>query len=55
MVHYEHTRDPVGGHKRNEKIKLRKLPKVNASRLILVLSTPSLKGVGSAPGFGSAP
>jgi hypothetical protein len=54
-AHYELTRDPTGGHERNEKIKLHKLPKANARKLILVLSTPSLKGVGPAPGFKLAP
>jgi hypothetical protein len=51
----EHMQDPAGGHERNEQIKLHKFPKVNMSRLTLMLLTPSLKEVGPDIGFGSAP
>jgi hypothetical protein len=48
-------KDLAGRHEPNEQFKLHKLLKVNANRLTLVLSTPSLKDVGSAPGLRSAP
>jgi hypothetical protein len=33
MAHYEHTWDPANGHERDERIQLRKPPKLNANGL----------------------
>jgi hypothetical protein len=53
VAHYKNTQDPVGGHECHEHIKLHRLPKASANKLTLVLSTPSLKRAGPAPGFRS--
>jgi hypothetical protein len=53
VAHYKNTQDPVGGRERHEHIKLHRLPKASANKLTLVLSTPSLKRAGPAPGFRS--